>query len=321
MQFSERKSNVENMTCGVPQGSVLGPLLFIIYTNDLPMSLNKAKCILFADDTTIYIAGLNINELMDSMNNDLTILDDWFRANKLSLNTSKTTYMVFNKIQINICDGETIQIGNEKINRVRQFKFLGIILDDQLNWTQHLKQCKSKMSSALYVLNSAKNMLSKSNLRTLYYALLSPYIEYGISLWGSASKSNINPLYVKQKKAIRIITKASYNSHTQPLFKEQKIITLEDVFKLNVCKFMYDYHNHNLPKSLLNLFVTNNDIHTHNTRQSNDPHIRGRRTFQAGQSITHRGPHLWNTLPINIKELPKKHLFVKHLRKLFIENY
>ena len=103
-------------------------------------------------------------------------------------------------------------------------------------------------------------MLSKSNLRTLYYALLSPYIEYGISLRGSASKSNINPLYVKQKKAIRIITKASYNSHTQPLFKEQKIITLEDVFKLNVCKFMYDYHNHNLPKSLLNLFVANNDI-------------------------------------------------------------
>ena len=106
--------NVENITCGVPQGSVLGPILFIIYTNDLPMSLNKSKCILFADDTTIYIAGLNINELMDSMNNDLTILDDWFRANKLSLNTSKTAYMVFNKIQINICDGETIQIGNEK---------------------------------------------------------------------------------------------------------------------------------------------------------------------------------------------------------------
>ena len=131
------------------------------------------------------------------------------------------------------------------------------------------------MSSALYALNSAKNMLTQSNLRTLYYALLSPYIEYGISLWGSASKSNINPLYEKQKKAIRIITKANYNSPTQPLFKEQNIITLEDVFKLNVCKFMYDYHNHNLPNSLLNLFVANNDIHTHNTHHSNDPHIRG----------------------------------------------
>ena len=82
---------------------------------------------------------------------------------------------------------------------------------------------------------------------------------------------------------------------------------------------MYDYHNHNLPKSLLNLFVANNDIYTHYTRHSNDPHIRGRRTFQAGQSITHSGPHLWNTLPINIKELPKKHLFVNC--KLFIENY
>ena len=223
VMYNNHISKTANINCGVPQGSILGPLLSIIYTNDLPYCLKKSKCILFADDTTIYQTNSNLTQLYTNINMDLNILGDWFRANKLSLNINKTTYMVFQNKREQPNSNMTINIGTESIKREAAVKFLGFIIEDQPHWTKHLKLCKSKMASSIYAMRSAKHVLSKDNLRALYFALMYPYIDYGIILWGTAAKCHIYPLHVLQKKAIRIITDAKYNAHSSPLLTELQI--------------------------------------------------------------------------------------------------
>ena len=137
-------SEVENIsTYGVPQGSVLGPLLFIIYTNDLHKCLKYSDCVQFADDTTIYVTGESLIDSFKCLNNDLITLVEWFKANCLSLNLQKTKYMLFHTKDRSKHTPELI-VGNYKIERVNAAKFLGIVLDDKLCWDEHINYCQKK---------------------------------------------------------------------------------------------------------------------------------------------------------------------------------
>ncbi len=322
IQYKNNSSKMEPIICGVPQGSVLGPLLFIIYTNDLPQCLMDAKCILFADDTTIYDNSDDIDMLYTSLNNNLNTLADWFRANKLSLNVGKTTYMLFGKTpNPHHNDQHGINIGNQTINKVKTTKFLGLQIDDQLKWANQIKHIKSKLTSSLFAIRSAKHILSIKQLQTLYKTMFQPYLEYGNILWGSASQTLLTPLETMQKKAIRYISHSGYNAHTGPIFQSSNILKVKDMHAFQVNKFMYQYHKHILPNPLMNLFVPNYTIHQHNTRHRNSPHVLHRRTAMASQSIIHKGPKLWQSVPNDIKEAKSIHSFGRRLKKSIIQTY
>ena len=189
VMYKNTSSLLREVTCGVPQGSVLGPLLFIIYTNDLPNALRFTRCVLFADDTTIYYSSRNLVHVIQNISVDLKHLTEWFKSNKLSLNISKTNYMLFTKNNKDYEQNINLRLSNENITRVNSTKFLGMIIDDKLNWQDHISHTKNKMSSGLYALNKSKHVLGKNHLKTLYHSLIHPYLSYGILLWGSASKS------------------------------------------------------------------------------------------------------------------------------------
>ena len=164
---------------------MLGPLLFIIYTNDLPNSLKHSQCVLFADDTTVYKSSDNIHDAITSIESDLEHLYDWFCANKLSLNVGKTNFIIFSpRPDINL--PETIKFGANNIHRVNCAKFLGVYIDDELEWDQHIKYVSSKLNSGCYAINSVKRILPLHNLKQLYYSLFLSHITYGTTLWGSA---------------------------------------------------------------------------------------------------------------------------------------
>ena len=176
--------------------------------------------ILFADDTTIYCSGCNIKELYRLVNEDIASLAEWFKVNKLSLNISKTHHVLFTKAKHTNTETFELKLDDNIIHRINCVKFLGLLLDEHIDWHKQINSCKSKMSSGLYALNKVKHILSTTNMRTLYHSLIYPYLNYGTLLWGSSHSTCLYKLEILQKKAIRTISKMNYNAHTTPLFKK-----------------------------------------------------------------------------------------------------
>ena len=139
-----------------------GPLLFIIYTNDLPNFMKHSKCILFADDTTVYHSSTNLNELIGLIEEDLVTLTDWFCSNKLSLNVNKTNFLVFSPKAKIISNEMTIKLGGQIIRRVNNANFLGIHIDDELQWGAHIDHLSKKLASGYYAINAVKKTTSYS---------------------------------------------------------------------------------------------------------------------------------------------------------------
>ena len=260
VQYNSQSSEVRQITCGVPQGSVLGPLLFIIYTNDLPTCLSHSTAILFADDTTLYTSSHDINDLFSKANEDLNYLTDWFRANRLSLNVAKTNYMIFG-------NGDTsnanynLKLANSTLSKTSCAKFLGVHIDDKLKWNEHISAVKAKISRSFFAINRAKSVLNTKHLSNLYYSMVYTHIIYGLSLWGAASKVHLYPLDIMHKKIIRVVGGAKYNSHTAPILHKLSMLSLEDIYRKQTCMYMYKFIRGLLPSPLSGAFKLGQDVH------------------------------------------------------------
>ena len=316
VSYSGSRSPNRSVTCGVPQGSVLGPLLFIIYTNDLPKTLVNSRCILFADDTTIYHTNSNKQKLIQDIEHDLAHLVDWFAANKLSLNITKTNFLVFGDKYDHSLDNSVneIHLGNQVINRINCSKFLGIFIDDELVWNQHIEYISKKVTSGLYAINSCKRFLSSSNLKLLYFSLVHTHLSYGTMIWGGTYKTHIHKLEIIQKKAIRSIYKANYNAHTSPLFKKSNILKLCDIFNIQIGKLVFKCINQLSPPSLSDLFTRNADFHSYQTRNNNNPRALKPNALLVSQNFVIRAPAMWSTLPNKIKILKSLGAFCYRLK-------
>ena len=207
--YNNSKSETKFITHGVPQGSILGPLFFIVFMNDFSRASNLLFSILFADDTTVIIEGQNYNNLILTLNTELNKLDVWLQANKLTLNTDKTHYMVFHRARIKSQTGK-ISIRNNAIDEVKSTKFLGVIIDDKLKWTEHLQYIKNKISKSIGILIKIRPYLDKVTLRNLYFTFVYPYLIYCVEVWGNACDTHLEPIIKIQKKCVRVITFSHY---------------------------------------------------------------------------------------------------------------
>ena len=203
--INEHSSSKRFISCGIPQGSILGPLIFLIYINDICNCSLSSNFIMYADDTNIIISDKNLIQLENTINDELIKVNNWLKANKLLLNVNKTKYMLFipninkknsNQGAINL----NIIINNVSIDRVDTHKFLGIFVDEELNWKTHVDKIATQISRTIGIMYKLKHFIPIKVLRLIYLSLIQSHLMYGISVWRSVDSSNCNRLITLQKR-------------------------------------------------------------------------------------------------------------------------
>ncbi len=315
-------SSLQKVDCGVPQGSCLGPLLFLIYINDLPMSLRKCNVTMYADDTSISHSAKNINELNDTLNSDLDRLKEWLQGNKLSLNVVKTQAMVvgsrpnLKKIADNKVETPSFVIDGAEIDIVKNVKYLGVQLDDSLVWDRNTKLLCSKLSRALGFLKYAKKFVPKDTLIKMYHGIVEPHFRYCCSVWGGCSETRLQTIQKLQNRAARIVTNSSYDVSASNLIKELNWPTVTEMIKCETATITYKALSGLAPGYLSNLFKKNSarDISMNLRNAIADVLVPRMKTCNGQKAISFRGAKTWNELPLDVKQAPSLSIFKSRLK-------
>jgi hypothetical protein len=309
-------SSLKTIDISVLQGSILGPILFLCFINDLPKCTDLLT-LLFADDAAVSGSNKDLNILINKINTELKSLSRWFRANKMAVNVSKTKFMIFKPAGVFIDES----VGNRvifddndeglndaskifSIDRVfdkntnledRTFKFLGLYLDENLSFNEHCKKLINKISNSIYIMNRVKNLLPSKYMKTLYFTLVHPHLLYCLPIYGCTTGKNIGSLEKMQKRAVRIVVKADYLAHTAPIFESLGIMPLKTLLEFNQGLLMHSVIHNYAPPSLLSIWNFDRQ-HDRTLRNTNDIHVPFARTDQTKRLPYCYFPKLWNSL-------------------------
>ena len=296
------KSSSLFISQGVPQGSILGPILFLIYINDLKNAAKHVDMIQYADDTTALISGHNLNNAITYLNEDMSQISQWLKANDLILNHKKTKCIFFGtkKMPPTILP---IIIDNVNIERVDSLRFLGVQVDHRLSWRDHLEMICDKISKGIAILHRVHRVFTTGILKTLYFSFVYPYINYCNLVWGNAPTTCLRRLYILQKKAIKLIFNLPFLTPTTEVFSRSKLLPLDMINSYQAIIFMFKFENQLLPKSFHNWFIRNQQHHSRVTRSSDLFHIPRVRTERIKRTIIYSGPITWNSLPSALRSL------------------
>lgn len=307
---------------GVPQGSVLGPLLFIIYINDLYKILKKAKLSLFADDTLLWVSGKDYDKIITDINFELSLLYNWLCVNKLKLNSEKTKYMVLgNKQKCKEFNEKnyTIHIGGNKIEFVYQIKYLGVFLDPQLNFSSHIDFICKKIGKKIGFFYRISQNLSQWAKLLIYNTIIYPHFNYCCSLLLACNKAEINRLQLLQNKAMRIILKCNKYTPIKMMLNSLGWLNVEQIIELSNIVIIFKIKNNLMPSYLQNFLVTRSERHSYNTRTKDHFEIQYERSTYMQKHLFSNGLRFYNALSNEIKSIKSLKLFIKHTKMFYLQ--
>ena len=316
------------MECGVPQGSVLGPLLFLVYINDLNVAIHFSSTTHFADDTCLLLHGTNPKKMTKQMNIDLKLLRNWLRANKISLNASKTELLIFRSVRKNIDYDMRIKIDGKRIFPSSFVKYLGLYVDEHLNWSYHC--VAPKLSRAVGMLSKIRHYVPWLTLLNIYHAIFSSILNYGSIVWGQKVGSSAGRIQTIQNKAVRVLNFAPFRSRSDPLYHDSKILKFSDTVKMkNIC-LIYDYLNKTIPLVLREWFkfVPSAELHQYPSSGAKlfklkVPKVRG--VTYGEYSIAFQSIRNWNAIVAGTPQTGLQTITKLKLKEIlfvfFIESY
>ena len=311
-----------NIDFGVPQGSILGPLLFLIFINDLPNSTNFFIR-LFADDTFLCSQNDDLLLLENEVNYELNKVFIWLASNKLTLNLSKSKFMFFSNKKKNVFE-LNIKINETRIDSCESYKYLGVIFDNNLSWKPHVDYICGKISKACGALSNIRHSVDLETLKTVYYALVHSYLHYGITTWGSASENVLKPLHTLLNRIVRIITFAPFTIDVEPIFNFLEILDFQQLLHLETGKFVYKSKNDLLPiNTLINHFERSSSHHNYNLRNRANGQLVAPVSLLSSfkkKSLYIQGIDLWSNLPDSIKLSESINIFKKRFKSHLLQD-
>ena len=312
-------SETRELTCGVPQGSVLGPLFFILYMNDIINAADANNIRLYADDTGIFLHGKNIYNLINHVRNNFRRLKQWFVCNTLTLNADKSYFSVYHANKF-VPEGlEEIATGDTVIKRSRTVKYIGLHIDELLNWKTHIAYLNESLIKLFGIFNQLKDYVSAKLARQIYYSFVYSRITYGIEFYGSCAKTSLERVQILQNKLLKLLLRLHPLTSTNSLHNKMKILKIKDVYDLSLCVFVNRNLQGDCPPALKRYFVERNT--PHNTCQAGQLDYCRARIELGTSRVQYYAAKLWNLLNHRYKSIPCIYEFKKTLSENIITGY
>ena len=299
VRLDNYSSETEISECGVPQGSVLGPLLYSLYVLNLKIAGLEAQYYTFADDTVLIYSSEKINDLEYKVNTDLKLYTSWLLHNKLRINIEKTKFLLFKQKSKMIANPHII-INNKEIEQVKKIKYLGLIIDHNLDWKEHINCLNNKISSIISAMFRLRDYVSKRTKMSVYNAFCLSHFRYLIPVWGTCGVTIFNNIQVLQNKILKILFNYNWLTHTDQLYEELGMLDLRRLMEFEQCKLVYRILN-NRQKTNVNILI-NNNVHIYNTRTCDRIHLNNINTNKGLCNPISQSSTVYNNLPVNIKK-------------------